>query len=430
MQTLALEPNFLQGRKFLRAAQVKRVESAGSIRKMMSAARAAPILGKAKMAIGKNPLEAMTLAEQALTEDPRSGQAMLILAEAAETAQLHETAAQTLEIYTKGNPRDTKALHWLARAYTGMVKHDLARDVYERLLSMNPNDFEAQQGIKDATAHGAMAEGKWQEAESYRDVMKDKDEAIALEQQSRVVRAEDMVQNLINEALAKAQQEPDNPIHQRELGKLYGQKGDYETALQYLEKLFASEAGADPTLEKEINDIKANRIKTKIAERKAALAANPGAAERIQAEIAVLDLELSTLLMRDAEHLVEKYPNDLMYRFDLGALYMKTGNIQGAIEQFQRAVGQPQRRVASLNYLGQCFQLEGLHDLAIDQYTKATEELPIMDGLKKDITYNLGSAYEAIGDVEKAIAEYKKIAAIDFTYRDVRQKITRKPPPK
>ena len=134
--------------------------------------------------------------------------------------------------------------------------------------------------------------------------------------------------------------------------------------------------------------------------------------------------------MRDAEHLVEKYPNDLMYRFDLGALYMKTGNIQGAIEQFQRAVGQPQRRVASLNYLGQCFQLEGLHDLAIDQYTKAKEELPIMDGLKKDITYNLGSAYEAIGDVEKAIAEYKKIAAIVFTYRDVRQKITRKPPPK
>jgi len=50
--------------------------------------------------------------------------------------------------------------------------------------------------------------------------------------------------------------------------------------------------------------------------------------------------------------------------------------------------------------------------------------------LKKDITYNLATAYEDTGDAEKAIAEYKKIAAVDFSYKDVREKITRKPTPK
>ncbi len=427
MQTLAVEPNFTQGRKFLRAAQLKRSDSLGSIKKMMATAKVAPIVGKAKLAVGKNPIEAMALAEQALSEDPKNGQALSILAEAAEAAQFPETAAQTLETYTKLSPRDTKAAHRLARAYSAMGKHDLELEVYERLVQANPNDFDAQKGLKDATAHGAMAGGGWEEAGSYRDVMKDKEEAVVLEQQSRVVRAEDMVQNLINEALAKAQQEPDNPIHRRELGKLYGQKGDYETALSYLEKLFAAEAGGDPTLEKEINDIKAKVITTKITEKKAQLATNPANAAAIENEIAALDLQHSQLLMRDAERLVEKYPNDLMYRYDLGALYMKIGNIQGAIEQFQKAVSQPQRRVASLNYLGQCFQHEGLHDLAIDQYTKAIEELPIKDGLKKEITYNLAAAYEAIGDADKSITEYKKIAAVDFGYRDVRQKITRKP---
>src|SRR6266481_4461912 len=72
MQSLAIEPNFTQGRKFLRAAQVKRADSAGGFKRMMAAARTAPLLTKAKMAISKNPLEAMGMAEQALGEDPKN----------------------------------------------------------------------------------------------------------------------------------------------------------------------------------------------------------------------------------------------------------------------------------------------------------------------------------------------------------------------
>jgi tetratricopeptide (TPR) repeat protein len=424
-QCLAIEPNFIQARKWLRAAQMKRAETLGSFKKMMASAKVAPTVTKAKLAIAKNPLEAMQIAEQALNDDPKNGQALLILAEAAEAAQLFETAAQTLETYTKLNTRDTKTLRWLAAMYSRADRHDLAREVYERLLQANPNDFEAQKGLKDATAHGAMAGGGWEQAGSYRDVMKDKEEAVALEQQSRVVRAEDHVDNLIREVLTKSKNDPDNPLHQRELGKLYAQKGDFDTALQYLEKLFQSEAGNDPTLEKEIGEIQAKRLKNKIAEKKTALAAKPGD-PTLEAELADLDLQLSKLQLRDAEHLVERYPNDLLYRFDLGVLYMKIGNIAGAIEQFQKAVGQPQRRVASLNFLGQCFEHEGLHDLAIDQYLKAQEELPMMDGLKKEITYNLGNCYDQMGDTEKAIAEFKKIAAVDFGFKDVRQRITRK----
>ena len=430
MQTMALVPNFLQGRKFLRAAQLKRTENLGSIKRMLASAKVTPTVTKAKLTIGKSPVEAMNLVEQALCDDPKNSQALLTLAEAAEAAQFPETAAQTLETYTKLNPRDTKSAHWLARVYGVMGKHDLAREEYERLLKLNPNDFEAQKGLKDATAHGAMQGGGWEDqSTSFREKLKDEKEAVALEQQSRVIRAEDHVDNLIHEVQAKATQEPDSPLHQRELGKLYAQKGDYETALKYLEKIFSSEAGNDPTLEKEINDIRAKRIQAEINEKKAALAAHPSDAG-LEKDLGTLDMKLSQLQLRDMARLVDKYPNDLMYRYDLGVLYMKTGNIQGAVEQFQRSVGQPQRRVTSLNYLGQCFRELGLTDLAIDQFCKAIEELPTMDGIKKEITYNLASAYESTGETDKAIAEYKRIAAVDFGYKDVREKITRKPTPK
>jgi tetratricopeptide (TPR) repeat protein len=430
IQCLSLEPNFTKARQYLRATQMKKTESAGGLKRMFTAAKLQPLLTKGKMAAGKNPVEAMTLAEQALTEDPKNGQALVLLAEAAENAQLPETVVQTLETYTRYNPKDTKTLHWLARAYTATGQHEQARETYERLLQINPGDFDAQKGIKDATAKGAMSGGGWEEATSFRDALKDEKESVALEQQSRMVRAEDHVANLIKEKLDALANDPENTVIQRELGKLYVQKDNFDEGLRYLETLYAKEGGADPSLEREIAETKAKRIEFKIADKKKQLEKTPANAAAIENEIAALQTELTQLKLADAERLVERYPNDLMYRFELGVLYMNVGNIQGAVEQFQKSVGQPQRRVASLNYLGQCFQQMGLHDLAIDQYTKAIEEIPTMDSLKKDLVYNLGCAYEALGDQDKAVAEFKKIAAVDFSFRDVRQKIMRKPAPK
>src|SRR5579859_1807164 len=242
IQTLNIEPNFTQARKYLRAAQMKKHESAGRFGRLLTGTKLQPLLAKARMALQKNPAEAMTLAEQALTEDPKNGQALSLLAEAAEVAQLPETVVQTLETYTQLNPKDTKILHWLARAYQTTGQHDLGRQTYERILQINPNDFEAQKGSKDSEAHGAMSGGGWESQDtSFRDKLKDKDESVALEQQSRMVRAEDMVDNLIKEKLEALTSDPESPVIQRELGKLYAQKNNFDESLKYLEALFVKE---------------------------------------------------------------------------------------------------------------------------------------------------------------------------------------------
>jgi tetratricopeptide (TPR) repeat protein len=431
IQCLNVEPNFTKARQYLRGLQMKKNESAGGFRRALTGAKITPLLTKARMAVQKNPAEAMTLAEQALTEDPKSSQALMILAEAAEVAKFPETVVQTLETYSRLNPKDSKTLHWLARSYKASGQHAQARDTYERLIKVNPNDFEAQQGAKDSTADGAMAGGGWEEqGTSFREKLKDKDESVALEQSSRMVRAEDMVDNLIKEKLAALANEPENPAIQRELGKLYVQKDNYDEALRYLEALFSREGGSDPSLEREIADTKLKRLEWQINSKKKQVGTNPANAAALQNEITTLQSDLDKFKLSEAERLVERYPNDLMYRFELGVLHMKAGNIDGAIEQFQKSRGQPQRRVPSLNYLGQCFQQMGLHDVAADQYVEAIKELPTMDGQKKELIYNLGCAYEAMGDQEKATGEFKKIFSVDIGYRDVKDKIMRKNPPK
>lgn len=429
-QALSSEPNFVRCRKYLRATQMKRADSAGGLKRMWGATKATPLLTKGKMALSKNPMEAMEIGEQVLSEDPKNGQAMLLVAEGADAANFPETTVLVLEDYVKMNPKDTKTLHWLAKTYAKVENFETMREVYDRILKVDPADFEAQRGAKDATARGAMADGGWNKAESYRDVIKDKKQSVELEQESRVVKAEDMIENLIKQNLAKLSADPESVTVQRELGKLYVQKKDFDTALKYLEAIYEREGGEDPSLEKELSEIRTKRVDVRINAKKQELAAQPANAAVIEAEIAGLEKERTSVMLADAERLVDRYPNDLMYRFDLGVLYMKAGDVNKAIEQFQKSVGQPQRRVASLNYLGQCFEQCGLHDLAIDQYSKAIEELPMMDGLKKELLYNLGTAYDAIGEQEKAVAEYKKIAAVDFSFRDVREKITRKAPPK
>ena len=430
IQTLNIEPNFTKARQYLRATQMKKTESAGGLKRMLTGAKLTPLLAKAKMAVQKNPSEAMTLAEQALTEDPKSQQALWVLAEAAEVAKLPETVVQTLETYTRLSPRDAKTLHWLARSYKETGQHEQARETFEHLLQINPNDFEAQKGAKDSTADSAMAGGGWEESStSFRDKLKDKDESVALEQQSRMVRAEDMLENLIKEKLEALAKEPESSVIQRELGKLYVQRDNYDEALRYLEGLYAKEGGQDPSLEKEIGDTKIKRLEFKITGRKKELAQKPSD-PALTDEIAALETELDQLRLTEAERLVERYPNDLMYRYELGTLYVKTGNIEGAVEQLQKSRGQPQRRVASLNQLGQCYQQMGLPDMAVDTFNEALTDLPVMDGLKKELLYNLGSAYEAMGDPEKAVAAFKEIFKVDISYRDVREKIMRKSAPK
>lgn len=61
---------------------------------------------------------------------------------------------------------------------------------------------------------------------------------------------------------------------------------------------------------------------------------------------------------------------------------------------------------------------------AIDVFTQAIEAYHIKDDTTaKELRYNLARAYEEQGDNEKALEIYRKIAQLDFAYKDVRQRV-------
>jgi hypothetical protein len=82
-----------------------------------------------------------------------------------------------------------------------------------------------------------------------------------------------MVENLIQETLTKAQQEPDNPfIVENSASSIAKRVNTTRAAIS--RGAVCGRIRWRPTLEKEINDIKGKRITAKITEKKAELAAN------------------------------------------------------------------------------------------------------------------------------------------------------------
>jgi hypothetical protein len=47
----------------------------------------------------------------------------------------------------------------------------------------------------------------------------------------------------------------------------------------------------------------------------------------------------------------------------------------------------------------------------------------LMDDMKKDIVYELGCVFEATGNIEKAVEQFKEIYSVDIGFRDVAEKI-------
>src|SRR5204863_9323101 len=82
------------------------------------------------------------------------------------------------------------------------------------LVAANPGDVELNTALKNISARKTMQKGGYDALAdgtgSYRDILKDKEEAVSLEQEKRQVKSEDAAERLINEYEARLPKEPNN----------------------------------------------------------------------------------------------------------------------------------------------------------------------------------------------------------------------------
>jgi tetratricopeptide (TPR) repeat protein len=422
-------PGFLDGRKMLRRAEVANTK--GKKQAFLSGLSTASLKGGGM--VKKDPLAAMELAEKTLETDPYNRGANDLLKEAARAAGFQEIAAFALETLVEGNPKDTKIMHELGTQYNSMGAADKAVGIYSKIAEINPADMEAIKKSKDAAAVSTMKQGGWETAKDYRDLIKNKDQAVALEQQSRVVKDVNMIDATLVELNQKLEETPESIDLIRRIAALTDQKQqvtetkeDLQTAIDWYQYANDKTGGADPAIARKFSDLQMRALDFDIRDLENWFAAGGDQHEEAQSyrdHLEALKKDRQDRKVAEARKRVDRNPTDLQLRFELGELLLESGNFGDAITELQKAQQNPNVRLKAMSLLGRCFVQKGMYDMAAARFEAAASEMIAMDSVKKDTLYELAMLYERMGQKEKYVKCIKEIAEVDYTYRDIPQRM-------
>ncbi len=414
------EPRFARAWKFLRAAELKRYRKKTVTplsRQLEMIIRFPTYLGVMGLLKSGKFQVALMMAERLLRDDPVNPKYGKLFAQAAVGMELPEMAIMTLETVRDNNPEDISVLSWLGVFYQKVGRMRSARECFERLCELSPNDPAALKQLKDAMALDSMASDGWEKSAekggSFRDILKDGDEAALLEQGAKSAKSDSGLDSLVADMKRKIEAEPMNINFRRGLANLFLQKRDFESAITVLEAAVKLNPG-DPELERAATNAHLRQF-----ESQAEALRNAGDEE------GAVEMDSRRLQYRfdDLQNRVERYPNDLQLRFEWGVMLFENEYINEAIQQLQIAQRSAKNRVQALYYLGVCFRSKQQYDVACRQLETALAELPILDANKKKVLYELGELAELMGNPKKAAELFMQIYQDDISYRDVAERI-------
>jgi len=421
---LKQEPQFLTGRQLLRRAEVTKLQ--GSEKSFFNISTAPIAVMKGQREIKKAPQRAVEMIEKVLEEEPYNRQANLTLKEAAVAAGWPEIGVFALRTLLEQNPRDVKLLHELGQLHHQMCQSEEEVQVYNRITEIDPLDAAALRLGKDASARASMSAGGWAQAESYRELIKDKEVAISLEQQGRMQLSGEALEQQIAELQARQRAEPMNIDLARRLGVFFEQKDDTESAINSYQRAVELTASSDPGLVRKVSDLKMRAAEREIAAHEEFLAGHHKK-DAIHAkkteELQAAKKKRAGMMIEETKKRLERNPTDLQLRFELGEHLMNAQRFREAIPELQRARQNPNARLKAMNLLGICYREAGMLDLAMKQFEDAAKEILTMDAMKKEIVYNLGTVYEKIGAREKSLDCMKQIYEADYGFKDVAERV-------
>ena len=418
MEAVAAAPDVLETRRLLRTAQIANFRKGGGktglFAKIGFAAARAKILSLAKKGKGT---EAMAEAEKLLCQNPLDPDNIEAAVKAAEAAGKTDHAAISVEAAYECSNQDPALLERVATYYTMAKRWDKARDAYQKLSAMRPGDQRVLQMLKNAEAQATMSAG-WEQTAGkkggFQNLIANKEQAARLDAANKAVVTDSDAELLIAEKLKQIEAEPKNMNARRALARIYIQNKRYYEAVETLEAAIAAAGSMDPELDRMLSQTKVQYYDQQIDALKA---------EGREDEANELEAEKNQFVFDDLAARVERYPNDLHLKFELGKEYYKYGYYDEALPHLQLAQKSPKDRLSVLYYLAMCFLQQGQTDMAVMQLETARDALPTMDELKKKVVYQLGLCAEEAGDLEKAYRYYKDVYSTDVGFEDLSERM-------
>lgn len=309
----------------------------------------------------------------------------------------------------------------------GEFKH--ARECWEMAFKLDPMDGEARSKVTALMATETRVRGGYEGAEKSSGVKRQSayDEGRASReqrQQAQKGNAPDGPGQSKEADLQRAiRKEPENKDHYLRLGDFYRREGRLEEAKENYEKSYEY-SGKDANIGEQIEDVEIDLLKEKLTAARDVFnqdREDPEAKKQVTLiSKALIKKEIEVFTKR-----VERYPADMRIKYELAQRFIRLKKWSSAIPLLQQSVKDTRISSDALVALGKCFFADGKKELAKRQFEKALPKLSPdeKEDIYKEAHYLLGRLYQEAKQNAKAADHYSEILAVDYDYRDSRQRL-------
>lgn len=421
LQGLNLDPEAVDAHQAMRDISLKRKASGG---------KALGMFERMKLKPGKDDKQNLLNAEKLLAYDPGNTEYMLTLIQSAHKGGFYDTVMWLGPILQKANadsskpPPDFNKFIALRDIYIDLRQWKRATEACQYAAMLRPDDMDLNQVLKNLGAQDTMDAGKYGQAGSFRDSVRNVDLQDQLIQEDKDVRSSASMRRAVLEAEKEHQAEPEEP---GKLMKLVDALVRMETP--------KDDARAIDLLEGFYQRTKQFRFRHTVGRIRLAELARQDRQLRMNVQAAPKDEALKQeyrdfLRSRYEQELAEytlwaeNYPTDMGIRFEMARRLFMLERYREAIPVFQQARQDPKHRVNAGILLGRAFLEAGFVDEAADTLKACMDEYQIRgDDKAKDMVYWYARSLEEKGELQTALRSYSQVAQWDFNYRDVQNRV-------
>ncbi len=386
------------------------------------------MLERLKKRNAKDPLEELINAEGLLAKDPDNlGYAQDML-RAAIKGGWHRTAGWLADLIFSAIRNQDKPnvaeLQFLKDCYEKLQKYDLAVAAAMLAAATDPDNGTLADEVKNVSARATMFKGKYDQGKDFSDSIKNKESQELLHAQDAVVKSDDYKAKAVTAARQKLENEPNSYVNRVKLCDALVELGDresYNEAVALLDKYYRETK--DFAYRRHLGEIEIKHLRKKLETARRNYSKNTGD-KNLENEVRRLTAELNKLEFDHFELCVKNYPTELKYKYELAIRYLLRRDFDHAIPLFQEVRKEPRLKFFAMNKLGICFFHKAWYDDAIDIFKEAIDSYEINDDdIAKELRYNLARSLEESEKYEEALEVFRKLAQIDFAYKDVSQRI-------
>jgi Flp pilus assembly protein TadD len=412
-----IEPGWLQSRQMLRVIERRKFGNEPSKVGRMSGMRTQPIKLRIRAARAKSQwAHVLEVCEEVFVHNPWDVHAARDAAEAAEQLGLKEVAQWLVEsVYSEA--KDIDFFKHAAHIFEINAAYPKAISAWERVKKIRPEDDDANRQINALSASATIQRSGLGESLHKHDASES--------DQARAAELDELKQPQLAPEDRWQKEIQDDPTL---VGPYlqYAEHLKFRSQLDDAWKLLAKGLKAvpdDPSLSLAYAEVQIARLQQAIASwtRKIQKAPDDTAA---QSKLEQLQTMLADYEIKEFKRRAQLQPGDLNLQYELGLRLAKAGQHRDAIAAFQQARGSTTLRVEALHQAGLSFEAEGqlkLAERSLQDALKAAdpEDLATCNALH----YRLGRVSEAMGNTAAAEEHYNEVAANDYNYLDVAQRL-------